>query len=204
MRIATVIFLLFGVPATAHAQTAPSSIFVEGAMFADHDPTHYHSDARFTAGGGGTIGFRLTPRLSARFDVEVPTFDTRTYSEFYPGALRSTAILSARTLTYAGLFGWHVQPYGNRVDLSFLAGLASAVTERHDSGSNEILAKDGSVVRRESWSAPYSSRSGALTYGVDATVPLSAHLSVVPELRFHTYSEYGTIARSKVAIRWTF
>jgi hypothetical protein len=101
MRIATVILLLFGVPAAAYAQTAGSSIFVEGAMFANHDPTYDHSNARFTPGGGGTIGFQLTPRFSARFDIEVPAFDTRTSNEFYPGALRSTTTLSAEDTMYA-------------------------------------------------------------------------------------------------------
>ena len=204
MRIAIVILLVFGIQTAAYAQTAGSSIFVESAMLADHDPTHFHSNARFTPGGGGTIGFHLTPKFSARFDVEVPAFDTRTSTAFYPAALRSATILSARTVTYAGLFGWHLQPYDSRVDLSFLAGLSSAIPENHASGSDEILAQDGSVVRRESWNSSYSSRTGALTYGVDVAVAVNAHLSVVPELRFHTYSEYGTITRSKVAIRWTF
>jgi hypothetical protein len=204
MRIATVILLLFGVPIAAHAQTVRSSIFVEGAMLADHDPTHYHSNARFTPGGAGTVGFQLTQRFSARFDVEVPAFDTRVFNDYYPGALRRTTVDSARTVTYAGLFGWHVQPYDKRVDLSFLAGLSSVIQESHGSGYTEFLAKDDSVVRRESWNSSYSSRYGALTFGADVAVAVNAHLSVVPEVRFHAYSEYGTITRSKVAIRWTF
>lgn len=204
MRIASIILLLAGLPAATYAQGTRSSIFVEGAVFADHDPTHFHRDARFIPGGGGTVGFHLTPRFSARFDVEVPAFDTRTFDVFFPGVFRSSTVDSARTVTYAGLCGWHVRPYDNRVDLSFLAGLSSVTPEHHGTGYDEVLAKDGSVVRRESTSSSYSSRYGALTFGVDVAVAVNAHLSIVPEVRFHTYSEYGTITRSKVAIRWTF
>jgi len=37
--------------------------------------------------------------------------------------------------------------------------------------------------------------------GVDAAVNLTRHLAIVPEVRFHVYSEYGAVTRPKVAVR---
>jgi hypothetical protein len=85
-----------------------------------------------------------------------------------------------------------------------LAGLSTAASDTRESWTEDILGKDVSVVRHDSGSSHYSWLKGALTFGVDVEVPINPHLSIVPEVRFHTYSLYGTVTRPKIAIRWTF
>jgi hypothetical protein len=203
MRIAAVILLLFGVPAAARAQTLRSSIFVEGALFADRDTSFRQPTGQLTPGGGATIGGDLTSRFSIRFDVEIPTSHIYAYDYMSAGVYRLRSVTSRRTVTYAALFGWHALPRGHRVDLALLAGLSAAAPESGYQDSFDTLAKDGSVVRHDEFTQSFSSIASAVALGADLAVPLTARLSVVPEVRLHTPGGYP-IARSKVAIRWTF
>jgi hypothetical protein len=203
MRIATVILLLAGVPTGACAQNTGSSIFVEGALFGDRNTSYRSPTELLTPGGGATIGGNLTSRLTFWFDVEIPTSHEDTYDDYCAGVFRGHSVTSRRAATYTALVGWHVLPRWQVVDLSLLAGFSAVAPESRYQGFVDTLAKDGSVVRHDEFNSSYSAIGGGVALGADVAVPLKAHLSVVPEVRFHIYSG-DAITRPKVAIRWTF
>jgi hypothetical protein len=199
VRTPIFVLLLLAFSTAARAQNTASAIFVEGALLGDYT----RSQSSTVLGGSGSIGFRLARHFGVRFDVEVPTMHTRTLDTENPGVFRTVDSFSSRTITYGVMAAGDVQVH-NRVNLAFLAGLSEAVPETRGSGYLEILAKDGSVVRRDDRNSSWSDHTGALSCGVDVAVTVTSHVAVVPELRFHTYSEFTTVTRPKVAIRWTF
>jgi hypothetical protein len=199
--VRTLIFvvLLLAFSTAVGAQNTESALFVESALIGDYT----RSQSSTVLGGSVSIGFRLAKHFGVRFDVEVPCMHTRTLNTENPGVFRTVDSFSSRTITYGVMAAGDVQTH-KRVNLAFLAGLSDAVPETRGSGYLEILAKDGSVVRREDRNSSWSDHTGALSYGVDVAVTVTSHLAIVPELRFHTYGEFQTVSRPKVAVRWTF
>jgi len=193
------VLLLLAFSAAARGQNTGSALFVEGALIGDHT----RSQSSLALGGSGSIGFRLARHFGVRFDVEVPTLQTRTLNTDSPGVARTIFSFSSRTITYGVMAAGDVQTH-KRVNLAFLAGLSVAAPETRGSGYTEVLAQNGSAVRREDLNSYWSDHTGALSYGVDVAVTVTSHVAIVPELRFHTYGEFTTVTRPKVAVRWTF
>ena len=178
MRTSFFVLLLIAVATSAHAQALTSGLFVEGAVLGDYDSSRLGKpNPPASVGGGGTIGFQAG-YFTARFEAEVPAFHSGAFSDE-----------SFRTITYGAQFGGRFQPY-TRVELAALAGFADTIEERRYSG-------DGISSR-------YSYHGGAVTAGVDVAVRVTSHLSLVPEFRCLVYSEYGSVFRPKLAVRWAF
>jgi len=207
MRTFVVTLLLVGFSGVAYAQKPPRSVFVEGSILGDRDSTYSRPHPTLEPGGGGTIGRDLGSRFSIRFDVERAAAHvyTETYESVYPKPYRSSTVSSQRATTYAVMFGWHVLPRDTRVDVSLLAGLGAAVEESRYGSALDDLANDGSVLRHAEYQADcFCVVRSVFSLGADAAVPVTTHLSIVPELRFHVYNVWGTVTRPKIAIRWTF
>ena len=199
MRTRIFVLLLLASSPAARAQNTEQALFVEGALIGDHT----RSQSPMTLGGSGSIGVRLARHFGVRFDVEVPTMHARALNTDSPGVARTIFSFSSRTITYGVMAAGDVQTH-KRVNLAFLAGLSIAVPETRGSGYTEFFAQNGSVVRREDLNSYWSDHMGALSYRVDVAVTVTSHVAVVPELRFHTYGEFTTVTRPKVAVRWTF
>jgi hypothetical protein len=84
-----------------------------------------------------------------------------------------------------------------------LAGFSDAIEETRYSGYSERVLANGAVSREDNNSRS-SYNGGAVTAGVDAAVRVTSHLSLVPELRFLVYSEYGSVFRPRLGVRWMF
>jgi hypothetical protein len=201
MRRSLLMVLLLGFSAAAHAQSRTPSFFVEGAAFDDHDVQRSRS-ASDVMGGALSVGVRVSPHFSIRFDAERPAFHTVTYLNS-SASFRFVEKDSFRTGTYVVNFAGHIAA-GNVIDVSLLAGLGRTVQESRLSGFEEYLNRDGSVARHEDIDNHYLYRGVALTFGTDIAVRLTPHLAIVPELRAHLFSEYQSTIRAKMALRWTF
>ena len=187
----------------AHAQITTSSLFVEGAVFGDRDGSRSVTPP-MTTGVASTIGFRLNRSWSVRFDVEVPAdHSLPTYASFFPGRYRVEEMTSVRTITYDATLAWHAQARSN-VDIALMAGLGTAVSQTSTAGFSDTLSQDGSIARHVDLNRHSSYNNGSLTFGTDVAVQLTPHIAIVPELRIHLFSEYGSVVRPKLALRWTF
>jgi hypothetical protein len=204
VRTSLFVLLLIAAATSAHAQPRAASLFVEGALLGDFDSSQRRSDFEpprpASAGGSGAIGFQAG-HFTARFEAEVPAFHSSTFTETYAG-LKRFDVASFRTITYGALFGGRFQPY-RKVELAALAGFSDAIQEDRFSGYDETLLPNGAVVRNDI-SSRSSYRGGGFIAGADAAVRMTPHLSLVPELRFLVYNEYGSVFRPGLAIRWTF
>jgi hypothetical protein len=204
MPTSVLVLMLIAVATSAHAQTRASSLFVEGALLGDFDSSQRRSDFEPAApgsfGGGGAIGFQAG-HFTARFEAEVPAFHSSTFTETYAG-LKRDEVASFRTITYGALFGGRFQPH-RKVEIAALAGFSDAIQENRFSGYDGSFLSNGAVVRNEINSRS-SYRGGAFIAGADAAVRTTSHLSLVSELRFLVYNEYGSVFRPKLAVRWTF
>jgi hypothetical protein len=177
---------------------------LEGAPLGDFDSSQPRSDfespAPGSAGGSGAIGFQAG-HLTARFEAEVPGFRSSTVTDTYAG-LKRVDVASFRTITYGALCGGRFQPH-RRVELAALAGFSEAIQQNRFSGYDETFLPNGAVVRNDI-SSRSSYRGAALMAGADAAVRMTPHLSLGPELRVLVYTEYGSVFRPKLAVRWTF
>lgn len=204
MRTSVFVLLLIATAASARAQVPASGLFVEGALLGDYDssrgPSPFLTAPPASAGGSGAIGLQAG-HFTARFEAVVPAFHSRTFTETHTG-LKTVDVESFRTITYGALFGGCFQPY-SRVELAALAGFSDAIEETRYSGYSErFLAND--AVSREDINSRSSYPRGAVTAGVDSAVRVTSHLSLVPELRFLVYTEYGSVFRPRLGVRWMF
>lgn len=192
MRISILFVLIVSAATAAFAQGRSSALFLDGALLGDRD-ARGRIESPMTAGAGGAIGFRISDHFSLRFEAEVPVMHTYTFGDqSFSGTDRF------RTTTFGALAAGHFQAH-RRVNLAFLAGLSTAIWETRRS----ILfdnSSAGSGPRDYHW----TSHGGALSAGVDAAVNLTPHVAIVPEVRVHTFWEFNTATRTKVAVRWTF
>jgi hypothetical protein len=201
MRISIAVLLMVFAAATARAQNT-GALFVDGAVLGDRDGTHWTFGPSMASGAGGAIGFRMSNRFSIRFEAEVPAMHTGRVTASY-GSTIATDTASFRTATYGALFGTHFQPH-RRMDLALLLGLSDAVIDTRFSGYFEGPTTGGVVVRYNEYNSGGTAHSRALSGGADVALRLTPHLSIVPEVRFHTYWDFATVTRTKVAVRWTF
>jgi len=201
MRSSFFVLLLLVAATSADAQVRGSALFVEGALLGDYDSTQrVKPTPPPSVGGGGAIGFQAG-YFTARFETEVPAFHSSTFTETN-GGLRTVEVPSYRAITYGALFGGRFQPY-TRVELAALVGFSDAIEESRFSGYQETFLPNGGV-RRDDFNSRSSFNGGAVTAGIDAAVSVTTHLSLVPELRFLVYNEYGSVFRPKLAVRWIF
>jgi hypothetical protein len=201
MRIATALVLLLGTAATVRAQSP--SIFVEGALFHDGD-TQRTAGA---PGGGATVGVRLSPHFSIRFDSEFPGWSERSYSDFYASSCSPqfcvvSSTSAGRTITYAVMFGGHFQPHRS-IDVAVLGGLSTADHRSRYYEAYDSRTAAGALIRYTD-DSHYESRSALLSFGAETSFSVSRHLAFVPEIRTHVYPEFGAFVRPRIAARWTF
>lgn len=186
---------------------------------ADRDPTEFFYGSDTGIAGRGAVGLQLSPRNAVRFEVDVPTWrktDTVTDAPLYcgeaancvggPGFVpaHTTSHASVRSVSIGVLYARNIQ-VGNKVHLALLAGGGSEARAFQSSGSVDERGPDGRVVRHTEYNTSNTKMWFAALLGADLDVQVSAHLAVVPQVRFHTFPYPAvSIVRPGVALRWRF
>lgn len=203
-----VLLLLTLAPAAA-AQTR--SVFIDGGVLADYDPTQ-RADVTTTAGVTGSAGIHLTRRWSLRLELDYPQWhgshgagEQRVADHIEAFDLRD----ESRSPSLSLLVGRH-SARDSRVRVAWVVGLTATRRESRTSGWTERRDLQGNVTRHtdiDRQSPGY--RWWAATIGADVTIALTRRLALVPQLRVHTYgglSEHTSdlFVRSRVVLRWQF
>jgi hypothetical protein len=196
--------------ATAPTAATAQTVFVDGGILADYDPT-LRSDTSTTLGASGGIGVFVSRRVSARLELDFPQWHAsdesgreRVLQRIEVSALRR----EGRAPSISGLVAAHIRP-ASRVNFAVLGG--GTVTTRHSriTRSVEILDLEGNLIeRRDLGSDSGHHRWFALTVGADAIMTVNRRLALVPQLRVHSYlfSDHTSLlfVRPRVALRWRF
>jgi hypothetical protein len=196
LRIVALVLLAITVLAAGDAagQTPPAEgrLFAGGALagnwvrtdwgtWLDSQPSTWNSNGRLAV--ALSFGARISERWSVQVEAELPTGDSTQRSESFPAAgISYWQETQYRTPTVAVLFGIRPRP-GGRVDVGFQFGPGygwKQSTTRHG-----FSAAGGQTTTGQTDDA----QSGiALSLGVEVAVRLTAHVSVVPQLRLHDVS----------------
>ena len=194
--------------APAAAQTFTVTPFVEAGPVLTHDGT-WGSPAIVAASAAGGGGVRIGPHAEVRVTVDLtPATDVVTApASYYEGnppveTSRVTYLIRARDRSVSVMFGWPLRA-GSRLDITPSIGLARI--HRVDSvTAATVMLSTGERVERE---VPESGRHccDAPAFGLAAVARLTAHLSLVPEIRAIWYSpadNAGVILRSGMGVRY--
>jgi hypothetical protein len=209
-RLARYVLSLVLALAAAPADLCAQPVFVDGGALGDYDPT-LRSQTPMTIGATAGVGVFMTPRMSVRLELDFPRWHPSHHSGSGRVGQRLEAFStreSARAPSISVLAAGHIRPR-SRVDVALLAGATSAARAWRQHGVTEFFDLNGTLIdRRESSTTGGTHRWLALTFGTDVTVPLTARLAVVPQVRIHSYlySEHTSLVfvRPRVSLRWQF
>jgi hypothetical protein len=206
LALAAGILVVFTASA-AHAQSAPSRFFADAAIVADLDPNSPGEDSQPTPAVRATIGTALPHRWTARFEATIPGWHESQYSytcSCSSGSRTFTGIEGHRLMTY-GFFVGRDLSLSSRVQLTPLIGFA--VVDHADRENETVTTRLSSGVTTESSASNPHEMIPALIFGADLPFALSHHVSLVPQVRFEGFPQYGsaaTVVRPGVAVRIGF
>jgi hypothetical protein len=205
--LSLVALLVFG-RTPAYGQTR---LFAETSALFDQDPTHLRPvDAEPALGLG--VGLSLANHYSVRFNVEIPQFHERTISSstrVRDQVLSTTTTESTRTISYSVLAGRSIQASA-RLRAGVLYGGSLTDRPSRQVRSDDVSTLDGTLIQHKSVDQRFFERTFAVTLGVEITIEITDHLSLVPSLRFHYYppgfldTSSPLITRGGVGARWRF
>ncbi len=204
----------------ATAQTSDARVFVDANGFAN---TAWLSGAEAdtiggatlsgTVGGGGfSVGTRLAPRFSLRFEFAAlaDLSDSRTSQYtiddsglFPPGVTiyplvyttTTTTTVRDRERTAGVLVGYHTMRR-SRVELAYLGGVVFVFDRRTQTLLRETTPATGLLPETDT--VILRTYGATAEVGLDADIALARHVSVVPQLRMVAD---GVSVRSGVALR---
>lgn len=195
-------------PAIAQSTVAQSRMFLEASIRADHDTTLGLNPVGTTKAAGFGAGVVLTDHYSVRFEVDVPSWHVND-SYFYYSATQSsfTSHEEERTLSYSLMVARHLKPSGP-LRIAFLAGISKTDRQIQGSFSDDHFTPTGALISHREFSDRSTFHTGPTpSFGVDAAIDLSKHVSIVPSLRLHFAQRIdflSVIARPGLTLRWRF
>ncbi len=198
-------------PCWAAAQTSAGSgrVYVSASFLGDikrfaGDPAEPVFDGE-SLGGGVTVGTSLAPRWDLQLGVDVPQFTTTSRERLV--TLQRTvfplqSVTETQTLSTTALVRLHAASR-ERIQLGYLAGI-SFVRLRRNAHTEAPAGTPAGLIPRPDASVSYCA---APTLGIDARIPIGAHLAMVPGLQATVASfsdTSGLIVRPRIGLRWTF
>jgi len=203
-------FVMIAAPGVARAQQSPiERVYVSGALVTEikrfsGDPGEAILDGE-SVGAGLTIGTALNSRWDLQFGIDVPSTSSTSRDRLV--TLQKTtftlqSVTSNQTLSVSTLARFRGARIG-RVQLGYLGGI-SFVRLRKEAHTAAPDGTPGGLIPRPDTSIEYSA---APTVGLDARIPLTHHLSLIPGLHatvFKVSADSGALLRPRVGIRWGF
>jgi hypothetical protein len=210
-------WLVFGLRAAAQEQSA-ATLAIDGAVLGEFDSRDDRLPSSAFGAGFNLVAF-VSPRISIGAEVDLPT--TRAYE----GTIRTThpdgtSEVSFRRDTFRGpmisaTVGFHFRT-GTRVSVAFVTGIS---IEHRIFGADvyhDTLDASGAVTQHVIIDTSGPPNSGTFEWlqvpvGFDVALPLTPHLSLVPQIR--TYLDPfaglngccgGLHSKLRTAIRWSF
>lgn len=151
-----------------------------------------------TSAGSFGVGTFLTPRLTVRFEMIMPSTLTAVSTTAGAPIVESLSVAQT-TRTGAVLFGYSTSP-SRLVSVEYLGGVL--FMSQKQVSTSALMTVTGVMLEAPTESDAYAYRSAAIA-GMDVRVALGRHLAVVPGIR--AWSMNGTLStQTSVGFRVNF